>query len=80
MFVSGMGENSQSNYAGQMGDAIIQSKDQGETNKLAFSHQFTGGLGLKIPLGTAFCLKGSKTINARFLFSSKTDSDSNANT
>jgi len=52
MFVSGMGENSQSNYAGQMGDAIIQSSDQGETNKLAFSHQFTGGLGLKVPLGT----------------------------
>ena len=52
MFVSGMGENSQSNYAGQMGDAIIQSSDQSETNKLAFSHQFTGGLGLKIPIGT----------------------------
>ena len=52
MFVSGMGENSQSNYAGQMGDAIIQSSDQGETNKLSFSHQFTGGLGLKVPIGT----------------------------
>jgi len=52
MWVSGMSENSQSNFAGMMGNNIIQSDDQSQSNKLAFSHQFTGGLGLKVPIGT----------------------------
>ena len=51
MWVSGMGENSQSSVGNYNGVQTSLS-DQGETNKLAFSHQFTGGLGLKVPIGT----------------------------
>ena len=51
MWVSGMGENSQSSVGNYNGVQTSLS-DQGETNKLSFSHQFTGGLGLKVPLGT----------------------------
>ena len=51
MFVSGMGENSQSNY-GTYNGVEISPSDQSETNKLSFAHQFTGGLGLKVPIGT----------------------------
>jgi hypothetical protein len=51
MFVSGMGENSQSNY-GTYNGVETSLSDQSETNKLSFAHQFTGGLGLKVPIGT----------------------------
>ena len=51
MFVSGMGENSQSNF-GTYNGVEISPSDQSETNKLSFAHQFTGGLGLKVPIGT----------------------------
>jgi len=51
MWVSGMGENSQSSV-GNYNGAQTSLSDQSETNKLSFSHQFTGGLGLKVPLGT----------------------------
>ena len=50
-FVSGMSEDSQSSVGNYNGVQTSLS-DQSETNKLAFSHQFTGGLGLKVPLGT----------------------------
>ena len=51
MFVNGMSEDSQSSVGNYNGVQTSLS-DQSETNKLSFSHQFTGGLGLKVPIGT----------------------------
>jgi hypothetical protein len=51
MFVSGMSEDSQ-NSVGNYNGVQTSLSDQSETNKLSFSHQFTGGLGLKVPIGT----------------------------